>query len=377
MIKKITLLVLIFSLQCFAQTAKNKPQLASDLMEENLKGPVKSYQLKVHYVTPYGRYNNANRIATPKGEGENVFAAYNKDGLLTKSLFGIYDDKRLELEGMDAKDSITYVYSDYDLIYKKGLLGRREFPSMLDSRFYTIDANRCHYYKNNPIMNSVHEIYGLGYNDDKKQITDRAFYRAFTSSKKLEGSEKEDLDDKNLKDKWHFEYDTKGLLRKIRMQRDSGLFDFIIKYFRYQLKRTLKVEILFDYDLKGRLIKYTVFSFKNDVKEEIGSVKYAYNIQYGFAETESIFYKYPDQYYLSNVHNYTHKYNKQGDLIASLLHVDPKDEMLVRHEQLYLDKFYEYTYDQNDNWIECRIRVNNRESEVSAIMERKIEYYTD
>ena len=377
--KKITLLLLIFAFQCFAQTRKNnitKNILASDLTSENLKGPVKSYHLEVRYVDLNNKYNNANRIATPKGNAENVFVKYNRDGLMTQSLLGTYNDSLLVLEPMEQKDLVLYNYNEYDLVYKKALAGGQEFPSMLDQRFYTIHPNKSSYRQNHSALkDAVHEIYGLNYDEDQKNITDAVFYRTLTPNKKLEGNENVDLDDKNLKDKWHFEYNEKGLLKKIKMQRDSSL-DFIIKYFRFQIK-TLKAEIIFDYDAKDRLIKYTVFTIKDDVREEIGSVKYSYNERNGFVETESLFKKYPDEYYLSNVHNYTRNYNKQGDLIASLLQIESKDEELVRVKQLYLDKYYEYTYDQNDNWIECKIRVNSPESEVSAIMKRKIEYFVD
>lgn len=382
--KKNTLLVLIFTFQfftfqCFSQTRKNnstKNILASDLTAENLKGPVKSYHLDVRYVDPGNKYNSANRIATPKGTVENAFVEYNRDGLMTQSLLGTYNDSLMVLEPMKSEDLTFYTYNEYDLVYKKALSGRQEFSPMLDQRFYSIHPDNSHYRKNHPALkDAVHEIYGLNYDEDEKNITDAVFYRTITPNIKLEGNENQDLDDKNLKDKWHFEYNEKDLLKKIKMQRDFSL-DFITKYFRFQIK-TLKAEILFDYDAKERLIKYTVFTVKGDVKEEIGSVKYSYNERNGFVETESLFKKYPDEYYLSNVHNYTRKYNKQGDLIASLLHVEPKDEELVRVKQLYLDKYYEYEYDQYDNWIECKIRVNDPKSEISAVMKRKIEYFVD
>lgn len=376
--KNLILFFLILNVAGFSQASKNNLQkiLYSDLQDENLKGPVKFYHLTAKYIDLKNKYNNENRIATPKGKYyENVFVEYNKYGLKTKSLMGLFNDS-LELEPKGLEDLDVYKYSEYDLIYKNKRTSKQDYPSMLSQQFYRIPANTSVYRESAvELRGAVHEIYGMNYDEDNRYITDRVLYRTVNKGKKLEDDENEDLYDKNLKSKWHFEYSSSGLLKKISVGGEYKLQDIIVTY-NYE-RKPVKAEIVFDYDKKDRLLKYTVFTIVEKVKEEIGFVKYDYNSKDGFAESESIFQKYPEEYYLSDVHNYTRKYNKQGDLIANLLHVEPKDEELVRKTQLYLDKYYEYKYDEHDNWIECKIRVNDPSSEVSAIMERKIEYFTD
>lgn len=376
--KKILIInFIILSISCFSQSPKNSSHkiLKTDLTDENLKGTVKSYHLTVKYLDLRNKNNNGNRIATPKGYDENVFVEFNKSGLMTSSLLGVYNDS-LELEPMESKDLIEYKYNEFDLIYKSKLTSQYDYPPTLSQQFNHIFPDRSDYYKydDDPESSSVvKNVYGLNFDENKNSINDMVFFRHIYYGSKSEANEKEPLTNQNIQNKWHYDYNSAGLLKKINITKESDL-DVIIKYFRYQLK-TNNTEITFEYDKQNRLIKYSVFSVAKDKKEEVGSVVYSYNPKYGFVESETIYQKYPDEYYLSNVHYRT--YNKQGDLIANLLQVEPKYEQLVRKKQLYLDKYYEYNYDENDNWIECKIRVNNPTSEISAIMERKIQYFKD
>lgn len=377
--KKILILnCLILSISCFSQSPKNNRHkiLKTDLTDENLKGPVKSYHLTAKYLDPQNKNNSANRIATPKGgSGEKVFVEYNKFGLMTSSLMGVFNDS-LELEPMDSKYLTEYKYNEFDLIYKSKITTAHNYPPMLSQQFYHNFPNRSDYHKYNPELPSVvKEIYGMNYDENKNCITDVVFYRAIYHGNKLETNDEEVINDQNIQNKWHYDYNSVGLLKKINITK-LGYLDVIIKYFRHQIK-TNNSEINFDYDKQNRLIKYSVFSVAKDKKEEIGSVVYSYDAKDGFVESETIYQKYPDEYYLSNVHYHILEYNKQGDLIAKLLQVEPKDEQLVRKKQLFLDKYYEYNYDENGNWIKCKIRVNNPTSEISAIMERKIEYFQE
>lgn len=374
--KKILILTcLILNISCFSQSSENNSHkiLKTDLIDENLKGPVKSYNLTVKYLDLRNKNNNGNRIATPKGDDENVFVEYNKYGLMTSSLLGIYNDS-LVLEPMESRNLIDYKYNEYDLIYKSKFSIPHNYPPMLTQQFYHIFPNRSDYYnydqKYAPVVN---EVYAMNYDEDKNTLTDVVFFRESHHKNDLKANDNEVTNYKNIKNKWHYEYNSLGQLKKIKIERKINL-GFIIKYFKHQIK-SYSPEITFEYDKQNRLIKYSVFDI--DKKEEIGYVAYSYDPKYEFVESETIYQKYSGEYYLSNVHYYTLKYNKQGDLIANLLQVELKDEQLVRKEQLYLDKFYEYNYDENDNWTECKIRVNNPTSEISAIMNRKIEYFKE
>lgn len=372
--KKILILNYLILSISFSQSPESNSHkiLKTDLIDENLKGPVKSYNLTVKYLDLRNKNNNGNRIATPKGNDENVFVEYNKYGLMTSSLLGVYNDS-LILEPMESKYLIEYKYNEFDLIYKSKFSTPHDYPPILTQQFYCIFPNRSDYHNFDPKYPTViKEVYAMNYDEDKNTLTDVVFFREIHHNNNLKANDKEVTNDKNIQNKWHYEYNSLGLLKKINIDRIN--LGFIMKYLKNQIK-FYKLEIAFEYDKQNRLIKYSIFDI--DKKEEIGSVVYSYNPKYGYVESETIYQKYSGEYYLSNVHYRTLKYNKQGDLIANLLQVEPKDEQLVRIKQLYLDKFYEYSYDKNDNWIECKIRVNNPSSEVSAIMERKIEYFKE
>jgi hypothetical protein len=94
-------------------------------------------------------------------------------------------------------------------------------------------------------------------------------------------------------------------------------------------------------------------------------------------KSEKIYKLVPDEYYLSNVHNYEKKYNEHGDLIASLLYVKSKDKDLVRNKQKYLDCYFAYTYDKNSNWISCKTYLKPKKSKPILTLYRKILYFED
>src|SRR5690606_366300 len=130
------------------------------------------------------------------------------------------------------------------------------------------------------------------------------------------------LEDVYPYEQWSYEYDEKGRLKKC------------VNVILGPEKIT---DILFDYDDKNQLQKYTLYTVDEKV---ISSVFYTY--KNGLVESELIYTSNPQEYYLANVPYREKRYNKKGDLIADLYKVKPEYEDLVRNQQKYLDRYFVY-----------------------------------
>lgn len=70
----------------------------------------------------------------------------------------------------------------------------------------------------------------MNYDEDKNALTDVVFFREIHHNNNLKANDKEVTNDKNIENKWHYEYNSFGLLKKINIERiNLGFIISILK----------------------------------------------------------------------------------------------------------------------------------------------------
>ena len=120
--------------------------------------------------------------------------------------------------------------------------------------------------------------------------------------------------------------------------------------------------LLYTYDNKDRLQKVTLLKNDNPIFFE----EYTYNDQ-GLPIEVYIF---NSGLYTVNIAPYSkQKLDQQGNTIEEI-GLTPKGEVTKT-------RYYEYTYDQQGNWIQCKLFLDGKTPKPTVIAKRIITYYNE
>lgn len=369
--EKILILILsLFPTALFSQNA-----IQTDWKKQNLKGKVKSYVLHGLFINGFDKSTALTRNLTPSGANFELSEVhFNKLGLTEKYKLDTFNDD-LIINNENNKENTIYVfYDEIDLDNKLASVIQYKYPSQFPQNFYLPKVNFYFRFLDNPNIKSVAKNYfHVNYNNHKR-VEKIDYYRKVYSNYIDQQDSINNAE--NLLQPWAFFYDENNRLEKIIVRRKPKQPHVDIPFVSMQFNMTV-CEVHFEYDTKNRIAKYSIYNNTFGRNTIIASVTYVYNERKNYVKSEKIYKLVPDEFYLSNVHNYEKKYNEHGDLIASLLYVKSKDKDLVRNKQKYLDCYFAYTYDKNSNWISCKTYLKPKKSKPILTLYRKILYFED
>lgn len=366
---------LILGLVLFTSALFSQDAIQTDWKLRNLKGKVKSYVLTGAFVKGFDKDIALSRNLTPSNTNSELSEAhFNKLGLIEKYKYESFND-RLKITNKVAKKNIISVFYDQvDLENKLKSTVEFGYPNQFPQNFYLPKVNFYYRFLDNPNINAVAKNHFQVYHNIHNRIEKIDYYRKFYSNYK---DQQDSINtSENLLQPWTFVYNEDNRLAKINIKRKLKQQHIDIPFVSIQFNMT-DCEVHFQYDNKNRIEKYSIFDMTNGRNLIIASVTYVYNEQKNYVESEKIYNSIPDAHYLSNVHNYEKKYNEHGDIIANLLYVEPEDEDLVRNKQKYLDTYYTYKYDKNNNWVRCKTYLEPKKRKRILNLKRKIRYFKD
>ena len=122
----------------------------------------------------------------------------------------------------------------------------------------------------------------------------------------------------------------------------------------------------FEYDDRNRMINFSFFADDKLALEE----KYTYHPEEGYIVRV-------DRFKLAAATGGRSKSNNTILIYDKFGH--PIDEILVstNKNMLTINRYYEYTYDKHNNWIECRMFLEGKTDEPTGVIKRIIEYYDE
>lgn len=360
---------LISSCLCLAQ--ENKLKVNRSL---NLNGPVKtvntSYSFYKQDITPLVKY----RVLFENDIANDDSYEFNKEGLLTQKAITLrtkgYEDRpqgrlyKYEYDDKDyilKKDLLPYLSIlkplsiDLDLQIQTNFAVETRFKNDGDYKIAKLDSVNIALNRYQDQYRDLRQFQYQYKTEGNKIIEEKVYYKPKPERKIFKSpSEKELLLVKT------FKYDSKGNLiecnfdlKNITPYRDGNLDN------KYNYACDTKFKCY--YDDKSNIIKTT---WRNYLGTFLTAI-YSYDSTNTYIQkihiTGQQSYPYPSDDIIFN-------YNENNDLVE--VNFISEDEI-----NQPANRYYEYEYDNHKNWIKCKMYLEGDKNEVTATMERKIQYY--
>lgn len=193
----------------------------------------------------------------------------------------------------------------------------------------------------------------------------------------ISGDKSEEITDKDLRTKIIYEYDIKNRLSKQKLF--AGQYGRELGNFT-KMSTTIGLcddaHLSYKYDDKDRVIETSLNCGTTVVQKD----EYIYHPEKNYVVTIKRFIIDPSMagYYKQNT---VLHYNEHGDMIE-INHInnpreswDKQPEYTTTWDGGPLTMKYDYEYDRHNNWIKCRMYLEENKDEPTIIAERVIEYY--
>jgi len=349
---KTLLLVFLFINYGFAQVC-SEYMFKNDWEKYNLKGNVKALKLALKITNDklweknlFLKYNPLFQNYDAKDDYDRnlFFQKFNTYGIMTEHAGQEISNLNEEItQGNILKFEIDSI----DFINKQKIAKQYNFP-------FELNPNKSHSYKKSKTTHKYE------YKIENQKIAEESYFDEYTSEEFPEETPK--LDRKTL-----FFYNSTGQINKkdIIIPEDEYNDNKTETYYDQEIYNGNTLEVHYVYNKKNQLIKITVyknkeflyqesFMIENDKlieMEKLVESKYTHNE----FDTNKTVYKYDDS---GNVTNLTYYDNNVGEEVITSIK-------------------FEYTFDNNKNWILCKMYLNEKSETPDAIAERKVEYFNN
>lgn len=326
----------------------------------NVKDSVKSvhsfYSFIKQDISPIVKY----RIFFENDVGSDDNYEFNKEGfLIKKTVFLKFKKNNYEVDS--SKKIYVYEYDSNDFKPKKDLMSYFKIPKLIDINCAVkinhaiktgLESNGKDS-KMNTYWFNTKEQNQYQYKIEENKITEEKIYKTSPSEKIFNSPLEKDL--YIIKT---FIYDSTGRLIQCNFDYKTVnyLYALALDYFTNSCGSNLK----FYYDDKNNIIKATL----NSARETLVTETYTYDATRTFIQKK---HRIGKQYNLYPSDEIEFTYNENGDLLE--VHFITKDEI-----NQPTNRYYEYEYDNHKNWIKCKMFLEGNKNDVTAILERKIEY---
>lgn len=332
----------------------------------NLKDSVRSARFFYSYIKESLNKNERGRAIMRNFNRQPFYAEFDKDGALKrKNLFSGKED--FADAPIDSSKSNVYEVDEEDKILKRNfkLKNIQVYPIYINEK---ININFI--IKGGGFDKFIFKyIYIYKYNLDGNILEEFSYT--------ISGDKSEEITDKDLRTKIVYEYDIKNRLSKQKLF--AGQYGREIGNFT-KMSTTIGLcddaHLSYKYDDKDRVIETSLNCGTTVVQKD----EYIYHPDKNYVATIKRFIIDPSMagYYKQNTLLH---YNEHGDMIE-INHInnpreswDKQPEYTTTWDGGPLTMKYDYDYDSHNNWIKCRMYLQENKEEPTIIAERVIEYF--
>lgn len=326
-------------------------------LKESVKSVHSFYSFIKQDISPIVKY----RIFLGNDVGSDGDYEFNKEGfLIKKTAFLKFKKNNYEMD--PTKKIYVYEYDPNDFNPKKDLFSYFKIPKIIDINCAVkinhaiktgLESNAKDSKINTNWFNTK-EQNQYQYKIEDNKITEEKIYK--TSPSKIIFNSPLEKDLYVIKT---FIYDSTGNLIQCNFEYKTVnyLYALALDYFTNFCGSNLK----FYYDDKNKITKTTL----NNDRETLVSETYTYDPTGSYIQKK---HRVGKQYNLYPSDEIEFTYNENDDLLE--VHFITEDEI-----NQPANRYYEYEYDNHKNWIKCKMFLEGNKNDVTAILERKIEYY--